>query len=74
MIALLFALTIYTASFIAEIVRSGILSVSHGQTEAASALGIKQSVTIRKVIIPQAMRVIIPQLTSQFLNLTKNSY
>jgi len=73
MIALLFALTVYTASFIAEIVRSGILSVSHGQTEAASALGIKQSVTIRKVIIPQAMRVIIPQLTSQFLNLTKNS-
>lgn len=71
--ALLAALTIYTAAFIAEIVRSGIQAVSHGQTEAASALGIKRGTTLRLVIIPQAMRVIIPPLTSQYLNLTKNS-
>lgn len=71
--ALLIALTIYTAAFIAEIVRSGIQGVSHGQTEASSALGLKKSHTLRLVIIPQAMRIIIPQLTSQFLNLTKNS-
>ncbi|WP_457573905.1 amino acid ABC transporter permease [Desulfolithobacter sp.] len=71
--ALLTALTIYTATFIAEIVRSGIQSVSHGQTEAAYALGLRPGKTLRLVIIPQAMRVIIPQLTSQYLNLTKNS-
>ena len=71
--ALLMALTVYTAAFIAEIVRSGIQSVSHGQTEAAAALGLKRSITLRLVIIPQAMRVIIPPLTSQYLNLTKNS-
>ncbi len=71
--ALLMALTIYTATFIAEIVRSGILSVSHGQTEAASALGLRPGKVLRLVVIPQAMRVIIPQLTSQYLNLTKNS-
>lgn len=71
--ALVVALTIYTSAFIAEIVRSGILSVSHGQTEAASALGLSHGLTIRLVVIPQAMRVIIPPLTSQFLNLTKNS-
>ena len=71
--ALFIALTVYTASFIAEIVRSGIQSVSHGQTEAASALGLKRGSTLRLVIIPQAMRVIIPPLTSQYLNLTKNS-
>jgi general L-amino acid transport system permease protein len=71
--ALLAALTVYTAAFIAEIVRSGILSVSHGQTEAASALGLRPGLTLRLVIIPQAMRVIIPPLTSQYLNLTKNS-
>ncbi|OOZ78135.1 amino acid ABC transporter permease [Solemya velum gill symbiont] len=71
--ALLLALSIYTASFIAEIVRSGILSVSHGQTEAAHALGLRNAPTLRLIIIPQAMRVIIPQLTSQYLNLTKNS-
>ena len=71
--ALLLALTIYTAAFIAEIVRSGILAVSHGQTEAASALGLSTTRTLRLVIIPQAMRVIIPPLTSQYLNLTKNS-
>ena len=71
--ALLVALTVYTASLIAEIVRSGILSVSHGQTEAASALGLRPGKTLRLVIIPQAMRVIIPQMTSQYLNLVKNS-
>ncbi|MGE0358799.1 MAG: amino acid ABC transporter permease [Burkholderiales bacterium] len=71
--ALLVALSIYTAAFIAETVRAGILSVSHGQTEAASALGLKRSWTLRLVIIPQAMRVTIPPLTSQYLNLTKNS-
>lgn len=71
--ALALALSIYTASFIAEIVRSGIQAVSHGQTEAAHALGLRPGVTLRLVIIPQAMRVIIPQLTSQYLNLTKNS-
>ncbi|MDH5265440.1 MAG: amino acid ABC transporter permease [Betaproteobacteria bacterium] len=71
--ALLMALSIYTAAFIAETVRAGILSVSHGQTEAASALGLRRSWTLRLVIIPQAMRVTIPPLTSQYLNLTKNS-
>ncbi len=71
--ALLVALTVYTASLIAEIVRSGILSVSHGQTEAAHALGLRPGKTLRLVIIPQAMRVIIPQMTSQYLNLVKNS-
>lgn len=73
LLSLLVALVMYTASFIAEIVRAGILAVSYGQTEAASALGIKNSHTLRLVIIPQAMRVIIPPLTSQYLNLTKNS-
>lgn len=71
--ALVVALTVYTASLIAEIVRSGILSVSHGQTEAANALGLRPGKTLRLVIIPQAMRVIIPQMTSQYLNLVKNS-
>ncbi|QID16423.1 amino acid ABC transporter permease [Nitrogeniibacter mangrovi] len=71
--ALTLALTIYTAAFIAETVRSGIQSVSHGQTEAASALGLSHARTLRLVVIPQAMRVIIPPLTSQYLNLTKNS-
>lgn len=73
LIALTLALSIYTASFIAEIVRSGIQSVSHGQTEASRSLGLKPGVTLRKVIIPQALRVIIPPLTSQYLNLVKNS-
>lgn len=73
LVALLLALTIYTAAFIAEIVRSGILAVSHGQTEAASALGLSTPRTLQLVIVPQAMRVIIPPLTSQYLNLTKNS-
>ena len=71
--ALLIALTVYTASLIAEIVRSGIMSVSHGQTEAARALGLRQGKILRLVIIPQSMRVIIPQMTSQYLNLVKNS-
>lgn len=71
--ALLVALSIYTGTFIAEIVRSGILSVSHGQTEAAHALGLRRGLTLRLVVIPQAMRVIVPPLTSQYLNLTKNS-
>ncbi|MHA1565981.1 MAG: amino acid ABC transporter permease [Alphaproteobacteria bacterium] len=72
-VALLLALSIYTASFIAEIVRAGIQSVSHGQSEAAHALGVRPRQTLKLVIIPQAMRVIIPPLTSQYLNLTKNS-
>lgn len=71
--ALWLSLTIYTAAFIAEIVRSGIQAVAHGQSEAAHSLGIKNNLTLRLVVIPQAMRVIIPPLTSQFLNLTKNS-
>ncbi|EFO33861.1 general L-amino acid transport system permease protein AapQ [Roseibium sp. TrichSKD4] len=72
-LALLFALSIYTAAFIAEIVRAGIQAVSHGQTEAAHALGLRNSPTLRLVVIPQAMRVMIPPMTSQYLNLTKNS-
>jgi len=71
--ALWFALSLYTGAFIAEIVRAGIQSVSHGQTEAAHALGIRPNFTMRLVVIPQAMRVIIPPLISQYLNLTKNS-
>jgi len=71
--ALWFALSVYTAAFIAEIVRAGIQSVSHGQTEASYALGIKPNITMRLVILPQALRVIVPPLISQYLNLTKNS-
>ncbi len=73
LIAVFLALTLYTASFIAEIVRAGILAVNKGQSEAAFALGMRQQPTLNLIIIPQAMRVIIPPLTSQFLNLTKNS-
>ena len=73
MLALTIALSMYTAAFIGEIVRAGILSVASGQSEAAGALGISNSVALRKVILPQAMRVVIPPLTSQYLNLTKNS-
>lgn len=73
LIALVLALSIYTASFIAEIVRAGIMAVSHGQTEAAHSLGLRSQPTLRLVVIPQALRVIIPPLTSQYLNLTKNS-
>lgn len=71
--ALWLALTLYTASFIAEIVRSGILAVSQGQTEASRSLGLHSGLTLRLVVIPQAMRVIIPPLTSQYLNIVKNS-
>lgn len=73
LVALTAALSLYTAAFIAEVVRGGILAISHGQTEAASALGLRPSLTLRLVILPQAMRVIIPPLTSQYLNLIKNS-
>jgi general L-amino acid transport system permease protein len=73
LVALLFGLVIYTAAFIAEVVRAGLLSVSHGQTEAAQALGLGRTQTLRLIVIPQAMRVIIPPLTNQYLNLTKNS-
>jgi general L-amino acid transport system permease protein len=66
-------LTIYTSAFIAEVVRGGIQSVSKGQREAAQALGLSSSQTLRLVIFPQALRVIIPPLTNQYLNLTKNS-
>ncbi len=72
-VALLFGLTIYTAAFIGETVRGGIQSVNKGQTEAAQSLGLKEGDRLRLVIIPQAMRVIVPPLTSQYLNLTKNS-
>jgi general L-amino acid transport system permease protein len=71
--ALLLALTIYTAAFIAEVVRAGILAVAPGQTEAAQAIGLRSGSTLRLVVVPQAMRVIVPPLTSQYLNLTKNS-
>ena len=73
LLALWLALSIYTGAFIAEIVRSGIQAVSHGQTEAARALSLSGGMTLRLVVIPQAMRVIIPPLTSQYLNLIKNS-
>jgi general L-amino acid transport system permease protein len=72
-IALLLGLTIYTAAFIAEIVRAGILAVPRGQTEAAAALGLSRGLALRLVVVPQALRVIVPPLTNQYLNLTKNS-
>ncbi len=72
-IALFLGLSTYTASYIAETVRAGILAVSRGQVEAAAALGLTRSQALRLVILPQALRVIIPPLTSQYLNLTKNS-
>jgi len=72
-LALWLALSLYTGAFISEIVRAGILSISKGQTEAAYAIGLKQNWTMRLVVLPQAMRVIIPPLISQYLNLTKNS-
>lgn len=71
--ALLLALSLYTAAFIAEIVRSGILSVSQGQWEAAQSLGLTHAQILKLIVIPQALRVIIPPLTNQYLNLTKNS-
>lgn len=73
LVALSLALSLYTATFIAEIVRAGIMAVNKGQTEASYALGLQPGPTLRLVVIPQALRVIIPPLTSQYLNLTKNS-
>jgi general L-amino acid transport system permease protein len=72
-VALTLGLVVYTSGFIAEVVRAGILAVSKGQSEAAHALGLRSGPTLKLVVIPQAMRVIIPPLTSQYLNLTKNS-
>src|SRR5271167_25358 len=71
--ALLIGLTVYTGSFIAEIVRAGILAVSWGQSEAASALGLRPSQRMRLIVLPQALRVIVPPMTSEYLSLTKNS-
>ena len=73
LIALWLALSLYTAAFIAEIVRAGILAISKGQSEAAFSLGLRPNRTMSLVILPQALRVIIPPLISQYLNLTKNS-
>lgn len=73
LVALVAALVVYTGAFIAETVRAGIMAVPRGQSEAALALGLSRALTLRRVIIPQSMRVIIPPLTSQYLNLTKNS-
>ena len=73
LVALWIALATYTGSFISEIVRGGILSVNKGQSEAAGSLGLPSGLTLRKVILPQALRAIVPPLTSQYLNLTKNS-
>ena len=73
LVALTFALAMYTASFIAEVVRGGIMAVSKGQTEAAKSVGLKQNLILRLIIIPQALRVIVPPLTNQYLDLTKNS-
>ncbi|MCE3273010.1 MAG: Amino acid transporter, permease protein region, His/Glu/Gln/Arg/opine [Ramlibacter sp.] len=72
-LALWLGLSLYTAAFIAEVVRSGIASVAAGQSEAAAALGLDRRLEIRLVLMPQALRVIIPPLTNQYLNLTKNS-
>ena len=72
-VALLLALTTYTAAFIAEVVRAGVLAVPRGQTEAALALGLRRGLTLRLIVVPQALRVIVPPLTNQYLNLTKNS-
>jgi general L-amino acid transport system permease protein len=72
-VALTVALSTYTAAFIAEIVRAGVLSVHKGQMEAGSSLGLSRGQTLRLIVVPQAMRVILPPLTNQYLNLTKNS-
>ena len=72
-LSVLIGLTVYTAAFVAEVVRAGIQSVARGQGEAAAALGLNQSHTMQLVMLPQALRVIIPPMTNQFLNLTKNS-
>lgn len=71
--AILVGLTVYTSAFIAEVVRSGILAVNWGQTEASRALGLNNGLTLRLVVLPQALRVIVPPVTSQYLNLTKNT-
>lgn len=71
--ALLVALALYTAAFIAEVVRAGVLAVPRGQVEAAGAIGLSPALTMRKVVVPQALRVITPPLTNQYLNLIKNS-
>jgi general L-amino acid transport system permease protein len=73
LVSIVVALSVYTAAFIGETVRSGIQSVSHGQTEAAASLGLRPGQVLRLVIVPQALRVIVPPLTSQYLNLAKNS-
>jgi len=73
LIALWFALSIYTGAFIAENVRAGIMAISKGQTEAAGALGLRPNRIMSLVVLPQALRVIIPPLISQYLNITKNS-
>jgi general L-amino acid transport system permease protein len=72
-IALLIALSTYTAAYIAEVVRAGVQSVPHGQTEAALGLGFKRGLMLRLIVVPQALRVMVPLLTNQYLNLTKNS-
>ena len=73
LLSLLFALSLYTSTFIAENVRAGILGVDKGQKEAASSLGFTPGLTLRLVVLPQALRIIIPPTTNQYLNLTKNS-
>jgi general L-amino acid transport system permease protein len=73
LVALLLALSLYTAAFIAEVVRAGILSVHRGQMEAGTSLGLSRGATLRLIVVPQALRVILPPLTNQYLNLTKNS-
>jgi general L-amino acid transport system permease protein len=72
-VALTLALSTYTAAFIAEIVRAGVQSVHKGQMEAGASLGLKRGATLRLIVVPQALRVILPPLTNQYLNLTKNS-
>jgi general L-amino acid transport system permease protein len=72
-VALTLALSTYTGAFIAEVVRAGILSVHKGQMEAGSSLGLTRGQTLRLIVVPQALRVILPPLTNQYLNLTKNS-
>jgi general L-amino acid transport system permease protein len=72
-VALTVALSTYTAAFIAEVVRAGILSVHRGQMEAGASLGLSRGATLRLIVVPQALRVILPPLTNQYLNLTKNS-
>ena len=72
-VALTWGLTLYTASFVAEVVRAGLLSVPRGQTEAAQSIGLSPAMTLRLVVLPQAMRLIVPPMTNQYLNLIKNS-